>query len=128
MPLAYLSIEDLSRETQLEESLLRFYESEYPRELPKKILKGGTFFFDSRAVEAFRKVHLLHGAKGTGEKEFVEAARDKERPPVQEKEKRDETYARVLAVTSGKGGVGKTNLALNLAIEMQRLGKMAFFL
>jgi len=30
--------------------------------------------------------------------------------------------ARVIAVTSGKGGVGKTNIAVNCAIEMARLG------
>ncbi len=31
--------------------------------------------------------------------------------------------ARVIAVTSGKGGVGKTSVAVNLAIECARLGK-----
>ncbi|MBQ7475850.1 MAG: AAA family ATPase [Selenomonadaceae bacterium] len=31
--------------------------------------------------------------------------------------------ARVIAVTSGKGGVGKTNLALNLSIGLQKAGK-----
>lgn len=31
--------------------------------------------------------------------------------------------AQIFAVTSGKGGVGKTNLALNLAIGLQRAGK-----
>lgn len=108
---SYLSIEDLCRETALEESLIRFYESEYSRELPEKILKGGTFFFDSGAVDAFNQVHLRH-AKKSGKEETHS-----------EREKNE--YARVIAVTSGKGGVGKTNIALNLAIELQRLGKMA---
>ena len=31
--------------------------------------------------------------------------------------------AKVITVTSGKGGVGKTNLSLNLAIHLSRLGK-----
>jgi flagellar biosynthesis protein FlhG len=102
-----LSINDIARETELEESLLRFYESEYPEELPQKVLRGDVLFFTGQAVDAFRRIHARH----TGQQP-APAAR----------------YARVIAVTSGKGGVGKSNLALNLAIELQRLGKMCLVL
>jgi flagellar biosynthesis protein FlhG len=102
-----LSIADIARETQLEESLLRFYESEYQAELPEKVLRGDVLFFTAQAVEAFRRIHARHSGR-----QPAPATR----------------YARVIAVTSGKGGVGKSNLALNLAIELQRLGKMCLVL
>jgi len=106
-----LSIADLSQATGLEESLLRFYESEYPDELPQKVLQGDTLAFRAEAIESFKKIHARHLA-----------GKDHERPQA------DVHYARVIAVTSGKGGVGKTNITLNLAIELQRLGKMCVIL
>jgi flagellar biosynthesis protein FlhG len=108
-----LSIADLAREAALEESLIRFYESEYPDELPEKILKGDTLFFEISAVEKFKNVHRRHS---------------KSKPSDHSAEIEKESFARVIAVTSGKGGVGKTNVALNLAIEFQRLGKMTLVL
>lgn len=39
------------------------------------------------------------------------------------KESSEVSNARVIAVTSGKGGVGKTSLSVNLAMEMASLGK-----
>lgn len=106
---AMLTIETLVARTGLEESLIRYYESEYGQRLPDKILRGDTLFFTEPAVEAFLKIHARHAGQVA--------------EPVS-----DRRYARVIAVTSGKGGVGKSNLALNLAVAMQRLGKMALVL
>ena len=110
MPDQLLSIEDVVRLTGLEESLIRFYESEYPAELPKKILLGGALFFAPASPAAFVGIHARQQGTESGPK----LGRER--------------FARVITVTSGKGGVGKTNLALNLAIEFQRLGKMSVVL
>ncbi|MFO7761715.1 MAG: AAA family ATPase [Thermodesulfobacteriota bacterium] len=102
-----LDIDEVSRQTGLEESLIRFYESEYPEALPEKVLKGGALFFDSGCVEIFKKLHVRYQRSD------------------QEERKR---YGRVIAVTSGKGGVGKSNITLNIGLELQRLGKMCVVL
>lgn len=109
----HLTIETLVARTGLEESQIRFYESEYGERLPEKVLRGDTLFFSPAAVAALQQVHSRHLALAGGD----EAVSDD-----------DGGYARVIAVTSGKGGVGKTNVALNLAIAFQRLGKMALVL
>lgn len=108
---SHLSIQELSRATGFEESLLRYYESEFAGELPQKILHGNTLLFAAGAVEAFQRIHARQSA-GQGGAAVA---------PVP-------LFARVLAITSGKGGVGKTNIALNLAIELQRLGRMTVLL
>lgn len=66
-------------------------------------------FFTEPAAALFAKIHAQHRPE-------AKASSDHQR------------FARVIAVTSGKGGVGKSNLALNLAIACQQMGKMALVL
>ena len=42
--------------------------------------------------------------------------------------KRSRPLARVITVTSGKGGVGKSNTAINLAIQFRKMGKKVVIL
>lgn len=109
----FLTISELSIQTALEESLIRFYESEYPEDLPEKVLQGNTLYFDIKAIDVLKMVHNRHNSSPLSETKEID---------------RSQNFARVIAITSGKGGVGKTNLALNLAIEFQRMGKMCLVL
>ena len=97
----FLSIAELVAETGLEESLIRFYESEYAGLLPEKILRGDTMFFTPQAVEAFKQLHGRRSQTPAADERCSASKRG---------------FARVIAVTSGKGGVGKSNIALNLEI------------
>lgn len=44
------------------------------------------------------------------------------------KQQQQQQIVKVIAVTGGKGGVGKTNVTLNLAMSMAQLGKKVLVL
>jgi len=46
----------------------------------------------------------------------------------EEPSRRRKSQARVIAITSGKGGVGKTNIVANLGFALSRLGKKVLIL
>src|SRR5512147_3329893 len=46
----------------------------------------------------------------------------------EEPSRRRKSHARVIAITSGKGGVGKTNIVANLGYSLSRIGKKVLIL
>lgn len=48
---------------------------------------------------------------------------DRLRSKIKASKAQDDNRSRVITVTSGKGGVGKTSLSVNLALQMQRMGR-----
>lgn len=122
-----LTLRELSQLTGLEESQIRYYEILFGNHLPEKIQKGDFALFSPDHVGPFEAIHRWLKA-GFSQQEIQEHLKENVLPPpmmhpVKSPKKEKSGLARVLAVASGKGGVGKTNLSVNLAVELQKRGK-----
>ena len=108
--------------TQLEEYRLRFYESEFSEFLPPKIQSGDRALFSRESIEIFNEIREyadLDGLAIPSIKEILNRSRDDaDSPGITDSEHK----GKVIAITSGKGGVGKTTVALNLGLALHRRG------
>ena len=104
-------VHDVAFLTGIEESRIRFYQRIFEDMLPPEGFDLQNRGFTEAQVALLRRIHELMALQNLG----ADDVRRTLAPPV--------PTARVIAVTSGKGGVGKTTLSVNLAIALALRGE-----
>jgi flagellar biosynthesis protein FlhG len=115
------TIHEVADLSGLEESLVQYYERIFADLLPARVYHAGQSLFQPESVEVFRRIRQ-HTADRPGDISREDLRRLIFEQPIKTEPALRPTLAKILGVTSGKGGVGKSSLSLNLAIELQRRG------
>ena len=133
------TIKQVAQRTGLEESEVRFYEKAFSQHLRFTSMEDGSREFHADHIDILLRIkELIHRRGFSAEEVSRELKRALgERGPVSlpapaasrpvaptkfvTPYAKPAGYARVIAVTSGKGGVGKTTVAVNLAVVLAKM-------
>ena len=121
MPKQRFSIKQVIEQTGLEESEIRFYETVFREFLTFTSMELDKNEFSPDHIDILQRIKELINKRGFTVAEVKKDLRSyskEKKSGVELPAKGD--LARVIAVTSGKGGVGKTSITVNLAIELAR--------
>ena len=114
------TVEEVSNLTGLEESAIQYYERIFADLLPEKVFKSDGALFQPEAVELFRNIQRWTGDHPLSNEEIRSLLQAQSRS--ENETTTPPRLGKVIGITSGKGGVGKSNISLNLGLELQQRG------